>query len=405
LKTAFHFGADAVYLGLKKFSLRNFATNFEWDELEWALEHARTLGRRVYVALNMLPYDEDLTDMDPALRRLAKLGPHGVILSDPGVVELCRRAAPALPIHLSTQANVMNRGAVEFWARQGIRRIVMARELSVDQLSKVARGSPAELEVFVHGAVCISYSGRCFLSLYWADRDAQRGECTQACRWRYQAVEEHRRPGQKHYLMEDDRYSYFFDARDLCAMPLLDDLVDAGIAALKIEGRMRSAHYVAVATDVYRCAADWLANDERVRWQREKGQLVAELARVSNRGFSTHFLSGEPLSRQTYNVTGSRYDNFDVFIGRVVARDEAGVVVALKNPLRPGDRVEFRDRGLVREPVTVPDLRLEEGREVDFGRAGDRVRIPGHFAAGVNAIVRRTGQPDSAVGGQTEGCP
>ena len=389
LQTAFHFGADAVYVGLKQFSLRNFATNFDIDELEWSLSHAHEGGKRVYVALNMLPYDGDLAAMEDAVRTLGRLAPDGVIVSDPGVLELVRREAPSLSVHLSTQANVMNTGAARFWFAQGIERIILARELSIEQIQALAAGVPGQIEVFVHGAVCISYSGRCFLSLYWADRDAQRGECAQACRWKYKELEEEKRPGDRHYLREDDRYTYFFDARDLCGLPVLRQLYAAGVGSWKIEGRMKSEHYVAVTSDVYSHAATLLANREEDRFVASLDDLSLEVERVSNRSFSTHFLEGEVPDRSTYNAKGSQYHNFDAFLGRVIGRSREHVDVSLRNPLRPGDRVELRGRGLVRHQLTVDQVREIDGTLLDFGRSGVTVRIPGDFPVECGAILRR----------------
>lgn len=389
LKTAFHFGADAVYVGLKRFSLRNFATNFEMDELEWSLGHARERGRRVYVALNMLPYDADLAAMEADVRTLEKLGPDGVVVSDPGVLDLVQRQAPSLPVHLSTQANVMNAGAAGFWFRQGVERIIVARELSLGQLKDMAVASPGRIEVFVHGAVCISYSGRCFLSLYWAGRDALRGECAQACRWRYKELEEEKRPGERHYLREDDRYTYFFDARDLCALPILEELFAAGVASWKIEGRMKSEHYVAVTADVYRHAAQWLAAGDVDRFRASLDDLVTEVSRVSNRSFSTHFLGGEVPDLSTYNAQGSQYHNYDAFLGKVVGKADSHVDVSLRNLVRPGDQVELRDVGLLREPFTVREVREPDGTLLDHGRANITVRLPGTFRADTGAVLRR----------------
>jgi U32 family peptidase len=389
LKTAFHFGADAVYVGLKRFSLRNFATNFEMDELEWSLGHARERGGRVYVALNMLPYDADLVAMEADVRTLAKLGPDGLIVSDPGVLDLVQREAPLVPVHLSTQANVMNTGAARFWLRQGVERIIVARELSLVQLKELATAAPGQIEVFVHGAVCISYSGRCFLSLYWADRDALRGECAQACRWKHRELEEEKRPGERHYLREDDRYTYFFDARDLCALPVLEKLYAAGVASWKIEGRMKSEHYVAVTADVYRQAAEWLAAGDVDGLRASLNDLVTEVSRVSNRSFSTHFLEGEVPDRATYNAEGSQYHNYDAFLGKVVGRADHHIDVSLRNPLRPGDNVELCDRGLVREVLTVNEVREIDGTLLDFGRTGVTVRLSGNFPVETGAILRR----------------
>lgn len=397
LKTALHFGADSVYIGLKRHSLRNFARNFELDELEYALDYAHQRGGKVYVALNSLPYDEDLAAITAELRRLAQLEPDALIVADPGVLSLARQEAPHLSIHLSTQANVTNGGAAQFWFAQGVERIIVARELGIERLSKLVATAPGEIEAFVHGAVCISYSGRCFLSHYWTGRDANRGECAQACRWKYREVEEQRREGEHHYLMEDERYTYFFDARDLCALPVLPRLLAAGLAAWKIEGRMKSQHYVAVTTDVYRQAAEWLAAGETERFEAALPDLQQEVARVSNREFSTHFLPGGVPDLDAYNKTGSTYRNAAAFVGTVVAHSEHFIDVQLKNKLEPNSALELRDRGLMREPLNVGPLFHPDGETLQLGLPNTTVRIPGSFNAGVGAIVRTLPEPGGGV--------
>lgn len=388
LKTAFHFGADSVYVGLKRHSLRNFARNFDFDELEYALCHAHDRGGKVYVALNILADDKDLEAMAADVRTLGQLQPDGVIIADPGVLNLLRIHAPGLPVHLSTQANVTNASSARFWFDQGIERIVVARELGIGRLRQLVSNVSGEVEAFVHGAVCISYSGRCFLSHYWTGRDANRGECAQACRWKYREVEEQRREGEHHYLMEDERYTYFFDARDLCALPLLQRLFESGVAAWKIEGRMKSQHYVAVTTDVYRMAADWLAAGETERFEEALPELELEVARVSNREFSTHFLPGGVPDLDSYNRSGSTYRNAGAFVGTVVGRSEHFLDVRLKNKLEPGALLELRDRGMVRESLDVGPLFTPEGDSIDRGLQEKVVRIPGSFKSGVGAIVR-----------------
>lgn len=389
LETAYHFGAGAAYLGLEDWSLRKFAGNFDWDQLEWALALARDLDRRVYVALNVLAFEDDLDGITAALRRLDILRPHGVIVGDPGVLALGRREAPGLRYHLSTQTSVTNSAAANWWFEQGIQRIVVARELTMGQLGGVVRGAAGEIEAFCHGAVCVAWSGRCFLSLYWADRDPRVGACAQGCRWPYKELEDRRRPGEGNVIEEDARGTYFFDAKDLCTIPILPDLLATGVRALKIEGRTRSALYVGAVVDVYTDAARRIAAGDIEGFEARKPSYLEELARPTNRGFSTHFLGGEAHDLSAYNADGSYGEkNRNVFVGVVTATRPDGVVIRLKNLVRPGDRIELRDAGLVNEEATVETIARPNGTCADLGRSGDDLFVPGAFAAGIGALVR-----------------
>ncbi|MBM4370153.1 MAG: U32 family peptidase, partial [Deltaproteobacteria bacterium] len=371
---------------------RRVAGNFDWDGLEWALRLARDLGRRIYVTVNVLAFEEDLARLVPVLRRLEDLRPHGVVVADPGVLALGRREAPHLRWHLSTQASVTNREAAAFWAAAGVARIVVARELSLGQLAGVVRGAPCEVEAFCHGAVCVAWSGRCLLSLYWAGRDPRIGDCAQACRWPWRDLEDRRRPGEANRVEEDDRGTYFFDAKDLCTIPLLPALLETGIRALKIEGRTRSEHYVGVVVDVYRDALRLLAEGDRAGFEARREAWVEELGRPTGRGFSTHFLGGEQGSPSSYNPGGSfRGGDRNEFLGLVTATRPDGLVVRLRNALRPGDALDVRDAGLRCENVTVTRIQRPDGTTDGLGRAGEDVLLPGVFRAGIGALVRRRG--------------
>ncbi|MFH2008029.1 MAG: peptidase U32 family protein [bacterium] len=388
LRTALHFGADAVYLGLRRFSLRSLAGNFDLDELEWALAYAHGLGRRVYVAVNIQPFDRDFDELEQALGKLAALAPDGLIVADPGVLDLARRVAPGVSLHLSTQASVTNARAARFWFGQGCRRIIVARELSLEQLGRLATQVDGELEAFVHGAVCIAYSGRCLLSLYWADRDPRLGACAQGCRWQYRAIADQRRPGEANPVEQDERGTYFFDAKDLCALPVLDRLLATGVRALKIEGRTRSEHYVGITVDVYRQAVAQLATGDHEGFQQRLPDYLAELARPGGRGFSTHFLTGGEPGIEAYNPQGSYPDGRYGFLGRITARSDDHVDLALRNPLHPGTTVELRDRGMRSESVTLDTLHAPDGTLLPLGHAGDTVRIQGRFESTAGALAR-----------------
>jgi putative protease len=406
LKTALHFGADAVYLGLRRFSLRSFAGNFDLDELEWAIGYAHDRGRRVYVCVNLQPFDDDLPEIERALERLAWLKPDALIVADPGVAALARRVAPGLELHLSTQASVTNAAAARFWAEQGgVRRIIVARELSLERLRALARdAAPVELEAFVHGAVCIAWSGRCLLSLYWADRDPRRGACAQGCRWGYRELEDRRRPGEANRVEQDERGTYFFDAKDLCGLPVLDRLVATGVRSLKIEGRTRSAHYVAVVADVYRHALDRIASGDAAAALADVPRYLDELSRPGGRGFSTHFLTGEQDRLDAYLPAGHSTDGKFDFVGEVVAVQAGVAVLEVRNPVDPGAVVEVRFPGLRQEAVRLDRLRGEDGAELDRARTGTRLLLPPGIAAEVGAIVRRArvaGETRTAAEGES----
>lgn len=390
LRTAIHFGADAVYLGLRQFSLRAFAGNFDLDQLAWAIEYAHDRGRKVHLCVNIQPFDQDLDAIERALGHLSELAPDALIVADPGVAAMAQRLAPGLPLHLSTQASVTNAAAARFWLDQGFERIIVARELSLDQLDALARGAaPGELEAFVHGAVCIAYSGRCLLSLYWAGRDPRRGACAQGCRWEYREIEDQRRQGEANPVEQDERGSYFFDAKDLCALPVLDRLVATGVRSLKIEGRTRSLHYLAAVVDVYRHAIDRLARGDHDGFRRDRDRYLAELARPGGRGFSTHFLTGDQDRRQAYLTEGHSTDGKFDFVGEVTAVDGDDLIVDVRNPVEPGVTLEVRDRGLRCHTVTLDRLVSQKDSTLSLARTGTALRIPGPIDASPGAIVRR----------------
>ena len=258
MQTAIHYGADAVYLGGKKFSLRAHATNFGEEEIAQAVAYAHGHGVQVYTTLNIFAHNDDLAELPDYLAALREAKVDGLIISDPGILAVARRVVPELPIHLSTQANVTNLESVRFWAGQGVKRLNLARELSLAEITQIRQATEAELEIFVHGALCISYSGRCLLSLYLTGRDANQGNCAHPCRYHYR-LEEEKRPGQFFPVEEDSRGTYIFNAKDLCLLNRLPELIRAGADSLKIEGRMKSVYYVGAITRLYRAALDYWA--------------------------------------------------------------------------------------------------------------------------------------------------
>ncbi|MBE0596868.1 MAG: U32 family peptidase, partial [Desulfuromonadales bacterium] len=314
LETAIAYGADAVYVGGERFGLRAAAGNFSLPQLGQARELTRQAGRRLYLTLNASLRPDELPAFADYLQELVPLDLDAYIVSDPGAVALVRRLDPGRPLHLSTQANTTNPEAVRFWQAAGVQRFNLARELSLAEVGAIAEGTAAELELFVHGAMCVAWSGRCLLSAALTGRSANRGACTQPCRWRYALMEESR-PGEYLPIEEDAAGTYLFNSRDLCLVEHLPAILAAGVTSLKIEGRMKSRYYVAAVTRVYRAALDrWLADPQG--WRCEPAWLE-ELARVSHRPYSTGFLLGRGEAQ--VHAGDSRYRRSDTFVGVVEA--------------------------------------------------------------------------------------
>lgn len=338
LKIAVLYGADAVYIGGRHFSLRAGAGNFSEAEIAEGLRFAHTKGVRVYVAVNIFAHNQDLGFLPDYLDLIQRLGVDGVIVSDPGVISLLRKRHPGLPVHLSTQANTTNWAAARFWEEQGISRIILSRELSLAEIKEIRRRVGVELEMFVHGAMCIAYSGRCLLSSYLTGRGANKGDCAQSCRWKYALVEENR-PGEYLPFAEDERGSYILSSRDLCLIEQLPELIGAGVNSFKIEGRMKSIHYVAGVVKAYREALDaYLAGGAKSFdpvW-------LEEIGKVSHREYTTGFLYGRPgAAGQHYHskIYRRRYS----FIGLVRGYDaQTGLAtIEQRNRFAVGDEVEI----------------------------------------------------------------
>lgn len=382
LRVAVHYGADAVYLGGREYSLRANAGNFAAPELVEAVAFAHARQVKVYVTVNIFAHQPDLAGLPAYLRQLRALEVDGLIVADPGVFRLARAVVPELPIHLSTQANVTNAEAAAFWHEQGARRLNLARELGLAEIAAIRRATAAELEIFVHGALCISYSGRCLLSLYLTGRDANQGDCAHPCRYRYR-LEEEKRPGQFFPVGEDERGTYIFNAKDLCLLARLPDLIRAGADALKIEGRMKSVFYLGGVVRLYRAALDY--------W-REQGlaaslppEFFAELARLGSRGQSLNFLDGPP-GRDDMLYQGATVAAAQTPAAIVRDGGEQPLVEA-RNLLRVGDQLEYLAPGLRNLPLQIRAIHDQDGCPVE--------------RANPNALVRLTLEP--AVNCETHG--
>ncbi|HZV82638.1 MAG TPA: peptidase U32 family protein, partial [Geobacteraceae bacterium] len=280
LKIAVHYGADAVYLGGKAYGLRNLADNFTPAEMAEGIAHAHAHGVKVYLTVNSYPANNDLPGLAAYLEEVAPLPFDAWIAADPGVIQLIREIAPEKTIHLSTQANTVNWRSALFWQRQGVSRINLAREMSLAAVTETAQHTSVELELFAHGAMCISYSGRCLISSVMSGRNANKGECSHPCRWGYSLVEE-TRPGEYFPIMEDDSGTFIFNSKDLCLIEHLPDIVASGVASLKIEGRMKGIYYVASTVRAYRTALDALKTERET--YRFRPEWLAELCKTSHR--------------------------------------------------------------------------------------------------------------------------
>lgn len=340
LKMAFIYGADAVYIGGEKFGLRAQAGNFSIDDIKKATEFSRRLDRKLYVTVNIIPHNEDLYDLPDYLLELEKAGVDAIIISDPGVLMIAKDTIPDMELHLSTQANNTNYKSAEFWHELGVKRIVLARELSFFEIKEIINKTPKtlEFEAFVHGAMCISYSGRCLLSNYMVGRDANRGECAHPCRYKYYIVEE-KRPGQYMPIEDDERGAYIFNSKDLCMIEHIPELVDSGISSFKIEGRMKSAYYVATVVRAYRNAIDSYFEDPK-GYVFDK-EWLEEVNKASHREFFTGFYFNKPDHQGQIYESSSYVRDYD-FVGLVLDYDEdTGLaLVEQRNKMNIGDEIE-----------------------------------------------------------------
>ncbi|MGN0822359.1 MAG: U32 family peptidase, partial [Candidatus Gallimonas sp.] len=329
LKTALYFGADAVYVGGKSFSLRTFADNFTDDELAEAVKYAHERGKKVYVAANIFARNGDFAELERYFRFLRSIGADAVLVSDPGAFRLCRRAAPDLPVHISTQANTTNAQSAAFWREAGASRVVLARELSLKEISEIHAANPdLELEAFVHGAMCISYSGRCLLSDYLDGRSSNRGACVQACRWNYR-VQSASADGGWLDLEEDGKGTYLLNSKDLNMSAHLHELAAAGAVSFKIEGRMKSEYYLATVVNAYRRILDHGYSEA----------LGEELHCAAHRAYTTAYAFGD--NAETVNYDDSQTKGSCEYIANVLSWDGVRATVEMRNRFYEGDVLEI----------------------------------------------------------------
>ena len=385
LEAALRFGADAVYVGGSRFGLRAYAGNFDADALCRAVDAVHARGKSLHVTLNAYLYNGDLDAFAQDAITLERIGVDAAIVADPAAVEICREVAPHLTLHLSTQANTLNWRAAAFWHRNGVKRVVLARELNLEDVRGIRRNTPESLEIeaFVHGAVCASYSGRCVLSNYLTGRDANQGQCAQTCRWKYALVEE-KRPGEYLPVFEDAHGTYFYSANDLCMIAHLRELVDAGVCSFKIEGRMKTDYYVATVVAAYRRAIDDMLEHPDAPFDQE---LLHEVGNASHRKFGTGFY----FTRRPADPPGAvEYDRNADYIAKVLSVGEDGVaLVEQKNKFTCGETLQWLSPAGARD-FLCERMTDEEGAPIESApHPKQRVRLPLPAGAQPGDFLRR----------------
>ncbi len=356
LKYAFAYGADAIYAGVPRFSLRARENDFNDEMLSQAIEYTHALGKKIYLTLNIFPHNRKIEPFIKALALMKNLKPDAIILSDPGVILFAREICPEIPIHLSTQANTVNWASVKFWKQFGVERIILSRELSIDEIGEIRQNVPGiELEAFIHGAICVAYSGRCLLSNYFNHRDPNQGTCTNSCRWKYNIlrnnapessnyksfagnyyIEENDKPGNLLPISEDEHGTYIMNAKDLCAINLLERMQSAGINSFKIEGRTKSVYYLSIITRAYRKAINDLYAGKTF-----DESLINEIYTVANRDYTTGFLEKNPLHNGENYKTSHSENQTHVFCGIVNEIKKRQIRISVRNRFESGDILEL----------------------------------------------------------------
>lgn len=365
LKMAIRYGADAVYIGGRAFGLRAQAKNFSKEEMIEGVNFAHKYGKKVFVTLNIIAHNDNFSGLKEYVGELEEIGVDAVIVADPGVMCEVQQASPNMEIHLSTQANCTNYNTANFWYKNGVQRVVTAREMSLKEIKELSQNTAEDLEIesFVHGAMCISYSGRCLLSNFMTGRDANRGACAQACRWKYHLMEE-KRPGEYYPVYEDESGTFIFNSKDLCMIEHLPQLIDAGITSFKIEGRMKSAYYVATIIRAYRMAIDaYYADPENYKFDTA---WLDEIKKASYRDFTTGFYFGKPGSDGQLYANSSYIRNYD-FLGLVLDFDAENKIATIeqRNKFVVGEVVEVFGPNEKHHEMTIEKIWNSKGVEVE----------------------------------------
>lgn len=389
LKTAVYYGADAVYIGGKSFSLRAFSDNFTDDEIVEAVKFAHGKNVKIYVTVNIFAKNSDFEKTAEYFRFLERAKVDAVLITDVGLISLCKKVAPELKIHLSTQANTLNKYAVKFWGELGLERVVLARELSLSEIKEISEFNPeTQLEAFVHGAMCISYSGRCLLSNYFNGRDANRGECVQACRWQYE-LREKSKNGEFFPIEEDERGSYILNSKDLNMIEHIDEMAEAGVCSLKIEGRMKSEYYLATVINAYRRAID---EYYKIGGKYKKNKMFYdELLKTNHRVFTTAYMLSE--NKETVNYSDSQSAGEKQFIATVLegTNDEGYFIAEMRNRFKKGDKLELLTPNENFNSVILPGrITDEEGNDIEDAKiVQQKLRIYSDKKVSAGDILRR----------------
>ena len=377
-KTAFLYGADAVYAGTSSLSLRTRA-EMQDDDLAKTIEYAHSIGKKVHTALNIFAWDENYKEIEKQVKMLEKLNVDAIIVADGGVVSLIRDIAPQIPIHISTQANTVSYHAANFWYKNGAKRVILGRELNKEQIKEIVKNTPMglETEIFIHGAICFGYSGRCFLSDFLASRSANLGDCAQSCRWAYNLyVEEKNNPGNMMPVEDDDKGTYIFSSKDMCLIKEIPEIINMGVDSLKIEGRLKTEYYLASVVNAYRNAIDdYMKDPEKYDYTK----YLKELEKTKTRGLTTFYFN-DRNNKDFQEYEGKQYNaNFE-FGGKILEVDNEKVLVEIKNRLQVGDYLEV----IIPNEIDTVDFRINElwdsetGESIEYvnpGKAGQTVKM------------------------------
>ncbi len=377
-KTAFLYGADAVYAGTSSLSLRTRA-EMKDEDLAKTIEYAHEIGKKVYTAINIYAWDENYDEIKKQARMLEKLNVDGIIVADGGIVDLLKEEAPSIPIHISTQANIVSYHTANFWHKNGAKRVILGRELNKKQIKEIVSNTPMglETEIFIHGAICFGYSGRCFLSDFLAGRSANLGDCAQSCRWAYNLyAEEKNNPGNLMPVEDDDKGTYIFSSKDLCLVKEIPEIIDMGVDSLKIEGRLKTEYYLAVVVNTYRNAIDdYMKNPSGYDYKK----YLAELEKTKTRGLTTFYFN-DRSNKDFQEYEGKQYNANYEFGGKVLKADKEKSLIEIKNRLQVGDYLEI----IIPNEINTIDFRINDlwdsdtDEKIEFvnpGKLGQTVKM------------------------------